>query len=1313
MADIARLGFSVDTSGLVRAERAIESLDRAARGLRDISLSVNVSGAAEAMRQLDGLDGRNIAARVTVDVAGADALQDIERLSANRATRIDVTVTGISEALRDIDRLAVNRATRIDVIVTGIDALRSIDNLANNRSILINANITGISEALRDLDRIAVNRSIRIDANITGINEALRDLDRLAVNRTVRIDASTTGISEALRDIDRLSVNRATRIDVTVTGINEASRDLDRLVVSRSIRIDTNVTGINDALRDIDRLAVNRSIRINANVTGISEALRDIDRIAVNRTIRIDATVTGISEALRDINRLSGGARGVRIDVGINGVEAALRGLRDIERLAVNRTVRIDINTGDIGGAIRDLERLAREAREAAGEINGLGANVNVTSVAFGGLKTVVGAVLGILAGGQIAQGINDVIQYNAEINLLTQSLQVSRGTLQTWSIAGRAAGLDMGSVFKDISEKIGDFAATGGGEGADVFKRLKLDVKELIALSPDQQLLKIVDAMSKVKGMSQGEKIFLLESLANDSSKLLPILDDNAAKLRELDQLARSSGAIITDEQNANLTEAKGNLDKLALSMKGAGNAAADVGAQIVNAIAGDAMDAVSGLDDAIYRQAENVKIMADAWVYAYETASEAGHIYAADTEGWFTNLMEMERIGWTYLPVWAGAAYTAIDEKGREWNLSAQAMVAQFRADWRSGMADMIDAAAAAYDTVANIAIKTGNNIFGGNTPEQHTVVQYATDLRAAATELEGVAKARRYDAETAKYAAERAINSAAAYQVESEQRRTLNAEMGIAERQFAALGSGLDATGTKAQTFRVNQEAVNKALNDTEGEAKKAANGLKELSAPWLSGSVAFKSEIEAAASRFGVDANLVKAVIQQETGFLKDAQKQLKAVSPAGAKGIMQVMPGTAAMVAKEIGMTNYSLFRAADNITLGTAYLSQQLAKYNGDISKVAAAYNAGPGAVDKYAGIPPYKETQGYVKNVLGYYAELTKGVDNSGKAQIQSILEVEKTRLEAAKKIADEKAQLEAEVEKAKTSTLGGYAIDLRVQGVGADDRTEMVALKSAAALAQLQRQAEATRMEATLSKEAFMEWQLVNEEGFAPSVAAAQAALESSVAQTQQLGAVWDSVTGKMEDALLDTIMTGEGDWSGLIDYMIREALRLQVIQPIMNSLFGGAAGGGGGGFNLFSLFGFANGGAFGSNGVQAYANGGAFHNSILTKPTQFFANGGLAVAGEAGAEAVMPLTRIGGRLGVQAVGGGANVTVQNRIEIINNGSPTKVAKQEQSTDNNGNALTRIWLEEVKNSIAGDISSRRGSVYNALRQSNEGNYA
>lgn len=1111
MADIARLGFSVDTSGLVRAERAIESLDRAARGLRDIGLRVDVSGAAEAMRQLDRLDGRNIAAQVRVDVSGADeAMRQLDRLDGrNISARVTVDVSGADAAVRELDRLAANRTTRIDVTVAGIDALRSIDNLVNNRS-------------------------IRIDANITGINEALRDLDRLSVNRTVRIDASTTGISEALRDIDR---------------------------------------------------------------------------IAVNRSIRIDATVTGINEALRDINRLSGGARSVRVDVAISGVDAAVRGLLDIERLAVNRTVRIDINTGDIRGAISDLERLAREARDAAAQINGLGANVNVTSGAFGGLKTVVGAVLGILAGGQIAQGINDVIQYNAEINLLTQSLGVSRDALQVWGNIGKSAGVDIANIFKDVNEKIAEFASTGGGEAVDVFKRLKLDVKDFIALSPDQQVLKITKAMSEMKDMSRGEKIFLLESLADDSSKLLPLLENNAAKLREIDQLTRSSGAIITAEQNANLTEAKGNLDKLALSMKGAGNAAADVGSQIVNAFAGDAMDAVSGLDDAIYRQAENAQIMGASFVEAYRVMSEHGTDHTDTITSSFDDLTETMRIGWSYWPVWSAAAYVAIDKQGRAWIESARAQFNSLRSTIRSISADVVEEAGGAFDWIVNIAKKGGNNLFGGTAaPSTGTFAPYVAELRGAATYYDDASKKLAHLSEQSGYAAERAINSAAAYQVESEQRRALNVEMGIAERQFAALGSGLDSAGKSGQQFYVNQEKVNEALKDGDEKAKKAAASIKELSAPWLSGSVAFKSEIEAAASRFGVDSNLVKAVIQQETGFLKDAQKQLKAVSPAGAKGIMQVMPGTAAMVAKEIGLTNYNLFKAADNITLGTAYLSQQLAKYNGDISKVAAAYNAGPGAVDKYAGIPPYKETQGYVQSVLGYYAELTKGVDNSGKAQIKSILEVEKTRLEAAKKIANEKVQLQAEVEKAKTSTLGGYAIDLKVQGVGPEDATEMVALKSAAALAQLQRQAQATRMEAVLSKEAFREWQLVNQEGLTPSVAAAQAALEQQSEKfklARDIGNDFAEImNNEVSNSLKDIAHTGNRYVDLLIDKLIEASLEALNLQKSLNfstsgsSGSSGSSGGGGGLGSIFSGIGNWIGNLFGGG----RANGGAVYSSKI---------------------------------------------------------------------------------------------------------------
>lgn len=117
-------------------------------------------------------------------------------------------------------------------------------------------------------------------------------------------------------------------------------------------------------------------------------------------------------------------------------------------------------------------------------------------------------------------------------------------------------------------------------------------------------------------------------------------------------------------------------------------------------------------------------------------------------------------------------------------------------------------------------------------------------------------------------------------------------------------------------------------------------------------------AFDEVIEAQAAEQGLPPDLVRAVIQAESGFNPNA------VSVKGAMGLMQLMPATAT----ELGVTNP--FHPEQNIRAGVAYLRQLLDRYDSDVSLALAAYNAGPGAVERYSGIPPYRETRDYVKKI-------------------------------------------------------------------------------------------------------------------------------------------------------------------------------------------------------------------------------------------------------------------------------------------------------------------------------------------------------
>jgi hypothetical protein len=114
--------------------------------------------------------------------------------------------------------------------------------------------------------------------------------------------------------------------------------------------------------------------------------------------------------------------------------------------------------------------------------------------------------------------------------------------------------------------------------------------------------------------------------------------------------------------------------------------------------------------------------------------------------------------------------------------------------------------------------------------------------------------------------------------------------------------------------------------------------------------------------ATARRHGLDPDLVLAVISVESAFRKDA------VSPKGAQGLMQLMPGTA----RELGVKD--AFDPAQNLDAGARYLNTLLEQFHGDVRLALAAYNAGPNAVKRHGGIPPYRETRQHVEKVLERY---------------------------------------------------------------------------------------------------------------------------------------------------------------------------------------------------------------------------------------------------------------------------------------------------------------------------------------------------
>jgi hypothetical protein len=523
--------------------------------LAQLAIEVKTTSLKEAQKELRKLNDEAQAIPATVQSV-IDALDKIK-------PNIEINIT--NKASEDIKK--VKRS--IEALSDDVELNLYIGNIKEIRYEILGLKGKSVAITL-SLNKGAINKIKRSIENIKGLTiEVILGLKEQTV---IDIKAKLKELSKEVKI--RLSVNNV-RVIKTLGTIK---KKVDAFRGRVSIPIEITISDVNKKLAiltsKLKAIVKVRTVKIKtiANLFALNKYITRLNQIK-DKTVSV-FTVINDSEIKSLVSSLSKLKRDYLITIKVNVIPFNTSLLDRLDRY--NRTIDARLNVSVNG--LHDLER-------ANQSLSSFSTNANQAGESAKGFGAIIA---GVVTGGILVL-TNSFIENTKELQRNIALYNVSAETMQVYQQAADSVikgGFDLADTFKDINDKLGDLIATGGGEAKDIFERLGLSIDNLRDKNPVQVLEAIVDKMEDLGNVTQQEKVFLLEALANDASKLLPLLENNREVLRAFQEQASKNYTLLSSDQLVVMEQAALAITDAKMAAVGLGTQLGVVGSQLLETI-------------------------------------------------------------------------------------------------------------------------------------------------------------------------------------------------------------------------------------------------------------------------------------------------------------------------------------------------------------------------------------------------------------------------------------------------------------------------------------------------------------------------------------------------------------------------------------------------------------------------------------------------------------------------------------------------------------------------------------------------------